>query len=105
MVAVKTGYGYITDGNGHILAKAKYPLGTVQIPVGDTYTEVADEASLEAIQVNVPLKTPQEQQNDLNTLALQELIKNQIASNPKLAAQQAAITESLNSSSKTIGTH
>jgi len=51
---VNTGYGYLTDSNGHIVAKAEYPVGKpVNITNGDTYTEVPDQASLDKIKVSI----------------------------------------------------
>jgi hypothetical protein len=46
---VVTGFGYITDSNGHIIAKAEYPKGNVSIASGLMYTEVANQSALDAV--------------------------------------------------------
>jgi len=97
-MTAKTGYGYITDSNGHIIAKEELYPGTYPLTDGYKYTEVADKSSLMATTVYTPPETPQQQQVDLNAKALQEVIANQIANDPQLATQQAAITKSLNTS-------
>jgi hypothetical protein len=51
---VVTGFGYLTDSNGHITSKAEYPIGHVVINTGYSYTEVANQAALDAITVYVP---------------------------------------------------
>jgi len=93
-VMVNTKFGYLTDDKGHIVGKySDYNKGPLVIPDGYIYTEVTDQTALNNI---VLYKSPEQQQSDLNNQALQEVIANQIANDPKLSAQQATITKSLN---------
>ena len=59
-INVVTGFGYLTDSNQHIIAKAQYPQGVINIPDGITYTEVANQSSLDAVQVYEPPINPVE---------------------------------------------
>ena len=55
---VNTGFGYYTL-NGNIVSKAQYPIGEHPDPTnGATYIEVADQATLDAIQIYVIPLTP-----------------------------------------------
>ncbi len=57
-VNVVTGFGYITDSNSHIIAKARYPLGSINISNGLTYTEVANHQELDNITIYTPPLSP-----------------------------------------------
>lgn len=53
-VTVTTGFGYVTDNNGHIIGKySQQNLGSLVIPDGFTYTEVADQTALNLIQIYI----------------------------------------------------
>lgn len=96
---VNTGYGYITNSQSQIVAYADYPLGTVCIPVGNTYTEVPDQATLNSIPLYQPPVSSSQLQANLNAQALNTLIANQIATTPSLSTQQATITAQKNAGS------
>ncbi len=49
--SVNTGYGYLTDSSGHVVARAQYPLGKVSISDGYAYVEVADETTMKAVKI------------------------------------------------------
>lgn len=52
VVNVTTGYGYITDNNGHIIGKySQQNLGPLTISDGYSYTEVRNQADLNTIQL------------------------------------------------------
>lgn len=91
---VKTGFGYLTDTNGNIVAKTQYPIGDVNITDGYTYTEVIDQKSLDGINVHQPpiSLTPQEQLDVLRKQTLDSLADTQLSSNPTVATlkQQGA---------------
>lgn len=46
---VITGFGYIKDNKGNIIAKAQLPAGEHPLEVGYEYVEVADFAALTAV--------------------------------------------------------
>jgi hypothetical protein len=77
---VKTGFGYITDSNGNIIAKYNLPPGDHPLNDGCTYTEVKDEVALKAINVYVPPPTKEQEMQALiqekqRSLAIQQLQK------------------------------
>lgn len=51
MITVTTGFGYFKDSENKIFAKAILPPGQHPIKAGYTYTEVADQAALDLIQL------------------------------------------------------
>jgi len=50
-IEVNTGFGYFTDGAGHIVSKAQLPAGDHPGKDGFIYTEVTDQAALDAVEV------------------------------------------------------
>jgi hypothetical protein len=48
---VKTGFGYFEDVDGHIVSKARLPVGIHNVTDGFTYHEVADQAALDAVEI------------------------------------------------------
>lgn len=52
-VQINTGFGYVTDNNGHIVQKIEHVPGTITIPDTSIYTEVASDADLYAITVYI----------------------------------------------------
>ena len=78
---VNTGFGYYEDQQGRIVAKAQLPPGPHPIKAGFSYTEVADQAELEAIKVYQDQAQVQAAQQDqkitdkLREIAVNELIK------------------------------
>ena len=50
-ILVKTGFGYYKDQAGRIVCRAILPAGDHLLESGYTYTEVADQAALDAIEV------------------------------------------------------
>ena len=48
---VTTGFGYLTDSNGHITNKYVLPIGEHPLSQGYVQTEVADQAALDLIQI------------------------------------------------------
>ncbi|HUW19368.1 MAG TPA: hypothetical protein VMW16_08705 [Sedimentisphaerales bacterium] len=76
---VTTGFGFFTDSQGHIIAKAELPKGTHALRDGYTYSEVADKAALDQVQVWIDpeqIKTAQDEtliQNEIRRAAIQAL--------------------------------
>jgi hypothetical protein len=58
---VTTGFGYIQDKDGRIIAKAELPLGEHLLKDDHEYIEVADRAALNEVQVIGPAISPAEQ--------------------------------------------
>jgi hypothetical protein len=52
-ITVVTGYGYLTDSSGHIVAKSQLSPGVHPLSNGYAYHEVANQAALDAVQVYV----------------------------------------------------
>lgn len=53
-IEVKTGFGYLTDINGNIIAKAELPKGFIDVKMDfNNYVEVANKAALDAIAIYV----------------------------------------------------
>ena len=50
-ITVKTGFGYYRDAQGHIVSKAELPPGDHPMLDDYTYTELANKASLDALQL------------------------------------------------------
>lgn len=50
-ILVITGFGYIEDGAGHVVAKAQLPPGNHDFADGLTYIEVNNQAELDAVQI------------------------------------------------------
>lgn len=99
---INTGYGYVTDNNGHIIGKySQANKGPLTLPSGYIYTEVADQSTLNSINLYAPPPTPQQQQWALNQQALQAIAQNYIIATPTLASQQATITTALSAQGQT----
>ena len=56
---VKTGFGYFTDKDGHIISKAELPIGEHPYKDKFNYTEVATEQDLNNITIFKPEPTEQ----------------------------------------------
>ena len=50
-IGVKTGFGYFTDKNGHIISKAILPIGEHNCKIDFDYTEVATKEALDQIEL------------------------------------------------------
>lgn len=50
-MTVKTGFGYFRDAQGHIISKAELPPGDHPLRDGFTYTELENQASLDALEI------------------------------------------------------
>lgn len=50
-ITVKTGFGYFRDGSGHIVSKAQLPAGDHPMQEDFTYTELANQVSLDALEI------------------------------------------------------
>ena len=50
-IEVKTGFGYITDGLGHVLHKMQVKPGKHDIPETDFYLEVDTQAELDVVKI------------------------------------------------------
>ena len=80
-INVNTGFGYFKNSTGHIVAKGQLPLGSCPVKDSFTYTEVADMAELDAIEVyQDPIEierraNEQKIAEKLRELAINELIK------------------------------
>ena len=76
---VTTDFGFFTDSQGHIVSKAELPKGTHPLRDGYTYSEVADKAALDQVQVWVDpeqVKTAQDEtliQSEIRRAAIQAL--------------------------------
>jgi len=57
---VKTGFGYLKDDQNKVIAKAILPAGDHPIKDGFTYIEVADQAALDLVTVELPVQTPEQ---------------------------------------------
>ena len=66
-IEVKTGFGFFTDKNLHIISKSILPIGEHDMQDDFTYTEVADENALNDITVFQPSIT--QEQIDEKTIA------------------------------------
>jgi hypothetical protein len=62
VIEVKTGYGYFTDSQGHIIGKATLPSGKHPLWGNKDYVEVNSKEELDAIQVYIP-PIPKEEQD------------------------------------------
>lgn len=51
---VVTGIGYLTNAQSQVTSYTAYPVGTVCVPTGFTYTEVANQSQLPALYVAPP---------------------------------------------------
>ena len=93
---VVTGYGYLTNSQGQIFTKAQYPLGTVCIETGITYTEVANQTTLNAIQVYQPPPPPPTTADliaqDEQALAIADLQSKGVLTDDQATAQTANLT-------------
>ena len=75
-VQVITGYGYLTNAQSQITAYTSYPLGSVCIPLGFTYTEVPDQTTLNKTTLYIPpppAPTPQQQLDALRAAQLKTI--------------------------------
>ena len=75
-VPVVTGFGYLTNSQGQIFAYAQYPEGSICIPTGQTYTEVANQSALPPLYVAPPTADQQQEElirEDSRALAIQDL--------------------------------
>jgi hypothetical protein len=61
---VITGFGYIKDDKGNIIAKAQLPAGEHTMKAGFEYVEVADSAALEAVAIYKDPAVIQQGQNE-----------------------------------------
>lgn len=52
-ITSKTGFGYISDSDGNIITKCKFPPGKHSLKDNYTYTEVNSQIKLDAIKVYV----------------------------------------------------
>jgi hypothetical protein len=107
-VKVVTGFGYITDSNGHIILQPQYnPGSTVCIPAGETYTEVANFAALSAyplwVDPNVIAQQQQETliQQDIRALAIADLQQQGILNNEEVTSENSNLT-TLNTAKSSI---
>ena len=89
---VVTGYGYLTDSNGHIISKAEYNVGaTVTIPSGITYTEVANQSAFDAIAV---YQAPVSPVNAFNTdIFVEQLAQTSLVTNPAIMQYYAVLKD------------
>src|ERR1017187_4131679 len=55
-ITVNTGYGYLTDSNGHITDKEILPIGNQTISDAYTYTEVSSQSDLDSVIIYVDPK-------------------------------------------------
>ena len=63
-IDVATGFGYFKDADNHVVCRARLPQGTHPIKDGCTYTEVASQQEMEAIEIYVVPKTLTELNED-----------------------------------------
>jgi len=84
---VVIGFGYLTNSQGQVFAYTHYPIGSVCIETGITYTEVANQAALPALYVAPP--TAAQQQTTLDAQTLQEVIIDQEQSDGTITSDQA----------------
>lgn len=96
-MTVTTGYGYFMK-DGHITDKSILPAGSHPIKNGYTYTEVASEQELNAIQIYVPPLTSDEQKKvveaqieKLHQQILEAMIDNDTAKINTLKSQRNAL--------------
>jgi len=79
-ITVNTGFGYYTDSQGHVTGKAELPPGVHPMKDGFSYTEVADAAALELINIYVDPAEIEQRQNEqkiqarIRTTAIESLI-------------------------------
>jgi len=59
-MTVVTGFGYLTDAEGHIVSKYELPVGDHPLSDGYSAVEVESLAALDLIEVWVPPPTPEE---------------------------------------------
>jgi hypothetical protein len=85
-INVTTGFGYLKDGEGNIIAKCRLKKGKHSINNQNTYEEVADEAALNAIEIVIKADPETEEeilekkiQAELRSMAIESLqIKGEI---------------------------
>jgi len=63
VMTVTTGFGYLTDSNGHITDKYILPIGEHPLSEGYTQTEVADQSALDAVEIYVEPISPEQKFN------------------------------------------
>ena len=71
-VEVKTGFGFFKDAAGNITDKAQLPPGKHPVRDGFTYTEVADQAAFDALEIYV---SPAEIEAQANEAKIQNKIR------------------------------
>jgi len=80
MITINTGFGFFKDSQGHIVGKAELPPRVHPMKDGFSYTEVADAAALELINIYVDPAEIEQRQNEqkiqarIRTTAIESLI-------------------------------
>ncbi len=64
MITINTGFGFFKDSQGHIVGKAELPPRVHPMKDGFSYTEVADAAALELINIYVDPAEIDRRQNE-----------------------------------------
>jgi hypothetical protein len=86
-ILVTTGFGYYTDKNDRVVAKARLPKGAHPLAEDYNYIEVADETSLTAIQFVIdPVAEQQRQTEAIISQKARELAITALKAEGKLAA-------------------
>ena len=106
---VVTGYGYLTNAQGQIFSYAQYPLGSVCIPQGVTYTEVADLPTLRAIPLYTAPLTSQQQTaaliaEDEQNLAIQDLVSQGLLTSDQATTASQSLTTLTAAQKSTVNT-
>lgn len=91
-ITVVTGYGYITDTNGHVISYAQFTPGSNPIlPSGQNYTEVANQADMYAVPLYVaPISPAQAFSTDI---FVQQLAQTSLLSDPSLFSFYAVMKD------------
>ena len=88
---VNTGYGYIRDLNGNIVAKYELPQGEHPSVAGYTYHEVATRKELDAVEVFIPPETDEQKVERLIAEKQRELAIVELKKEGKLKAVQVVM--------------
>jgi len=86
---VKTGYGYIKDTKGNIIAKYELPKGEHPEKKGYTYYEVASKEELDKIEVYQEpiIETEEQKKENLIQAKMQEIAIKELIAEGKLDAE------------------